>query len=159
MKSRNVFVVVSLCLLIISGCERNAAPPTALDIELFYHDNRDALISLVAYCVDHESVKWIGDDQGEIDLVVRDSRESDAAQLRRTMKRLRVESISCTRDWSTSSRPLVAVTIPTYTAGLSVSGLSKGLKYLSEHAKNVQLRTERGELKAIGDGWYVYISP
>lgn len=164
MQSKPMRILVLISFIILIGCGRgnNGAVPTDGEVEVFYKSNVVKLTSFVQFCADHKSVKWVGQNLHDIDIALHDNDavpEETLKQLHRKMQELEVESFSCSRNWSERGHPLISVTIPLYTIGLSVSGSSKGLKYLTENAQSVQSRVDTGELRAIGDGgWYIFLT-
>lgn len=158
-RSTRKFLSVMLFFVVLSSCGVGSSAPNDADIQRFYQENKSTLTALVEFCANHKYVKWVGRDPGHLSLTSQSNGSIDVAvsTIRKKMEDLDIQSLACTRDRSLSDPPLVSVTIPLYAVGLSVSGSSKGLKYITEEAFNVRARVDSGELRALEESrWYIY---
>lgn len=159
---RDCFLVF-LLLSFLTGCYAYNSLPTDTDIENAYFNNNSSFNALVGFCNKNPSVKWLGIKPEDIDLSSALDLEPDITSVIRaqeTLLEVGSKTLMCTRDWGgEADYPLVAVTVPLYSIGISVSGVSKGIKFISRENIYVKARIESGELKSLGDdGWYIYFS-
>lgn len=166
---RDNFVIVLILVLLapLSGCDASKLDgsdsllPDA-SIEDLYLNNKSSIKALVEFCTSSPSVKWLGVKPTDMELSTVLSSKPDSAAVNKAKKTLSdvgAESLMCTRDWGEADYPLVSVTVPLYGAGISVSGVSKGIRFFSNVSDYVQARIKAGELKSLGDeGWYIYLS-
>ena len=138
-----IFYFIFLFFGILLGCDAenfstfDTMPPDE-DIEILFTNKNDSIKQLVEFCK---------------------SENTDISEARRAFTDIGGEALMCTRDWSQQDFPLVSVTLPLYSSGLSVSGVSKGIKFIPIVSNNVKARVKSGELKKLGeDGWYIYLS-
>ncbi|MCG7537888.1 hypothetical protein [Pseudoalteromonas sp. OOF1S-7] len=153
-------VMFAVILVSILGCDSSGEnnPPSNDSVRNFYTQNKVHIESFVEFCALQERVRWLG--VNDIDL----SSKSDAnlddfsvANTRLVMTDLGIESMFCARDYSKINAPLVSVTLPLYNSGLSVSGVSKGIKFIVVESARVKEQINNGELTHLGDtGWYIY---
>ncbi len=152
---------------ILFGCDTenlSIFDPMSSDenIEALFENKNDSIKKLFEFCKSNPSVKWLGTESTGIDIsTALDLKpdNTDISEARRAFSDIGGEALMCTRDWSQQDFPLVSVTLPLYGSGLSVSGVSKGIKFIPIFSKNVQARVKSGELKNLGEeGWYIYLS-
>ena len=166
---RDNFVIVLIFFLLapLSGCDAeklgvsDSLPPDE-SIEDLYLNNKSSIRGLVEFCTSSPSVKWLGVKPADIELSTALNSKPDSAAVSKAKKSLSdigAESLMCTRNWGEPDYPLVSVTVPLYGAGISVSGVSKGIRFFANVSDYVQVRVKAGELKSLGDdGWYIYLS-
>tara|TARA_R110000850_G_scaffold246338_2_gene371221 strand:- start:207 stop:719 length:513 start_codon:yes stop_codon:yes gene_type:complete len=162
-----IFYFIFLFFGILLGCDAenfstfDTMPPDE-DIEILFTNKNDSIKQLVEFCKSNPSVKWLGTESTGIDLstvLAFKPENTDISEARRAFTDIGGEALMCTRDWSQQDFPLVSVTLPLYSSGLSVSGVSKGIKFIPIVSNNVKARVKSGELKKLGeDGWYIYLS-
>lgn len=160
-------VLVFFLLASLSGCDTkslggNNSLPTDASIKNLYLNNKNSINSLVEFCISNPSVKWLGVGLMDIELSTIMSLKPDSATVNKAKESLSdvgAESLMCTRDWGEPDYPLVSVTMPLYGSGISVSGVSKGIRFFPNISDYVQAKVKDGELKILGDdGWYIYFS-
>ncbi|RZM78469.1 hypothetical protein C3B51_14930 [Pseudoalteromonas rubra] len=159
-KDKLMKVMFTVTLVSILGCDSSGEhkPPSNDSVRIFYNQNKVRIEGFVEFCALHESVKWLG--VNDIDLSSKPNENIDSFSVTNTrlvMNNLGIESIFCARDYSKVNAPLVSVTLPLYNSGLSVSGISKGVKFIVFESARVKEQLKNGELAYLGDiGWYIY---
>ncbi|MDG5499643.1 hypothetical protein [Marinobacter sp. BGYM27] len=152
--------LIVLLMMVLVGCDAFSSAPSDSSVKYLYQKNHSVLNGFVEFCRNNPGVKWLSDGRDEIDLSTLLSAKPDPAVLsgiRNDLSNVGALSLSCTRDWSMTNYPLVAVTVPLYGVGVSVSGSSKGIMHFAHVSEFVQRKTEKGELKSLGEeGWYIY---
>jgi hypothetical protein len=157
----NFLIFLILFLLAQLAACGSESLPTDADIEDLYFNNKSAVEGLVDFCISNPGVKWLGVKPEAIDLSTAYNSKLDNVAVLKAQKKLAdigAVSLFCTRNWGELDYPLVSVTVPLYGAGISVSGVSKGIKFIFKNSGHVQAKVKSGKLKSLGDdGWYIFL--
>jgi hypothetical protein len=159
--------LIIFLLVLLSGCgdEKFGGSDSLLSdvsIEELYFSNKDAVKSLVDFCVSNPSVKWLGVNSERVSLSTVLNLKPDIAaviEARNTVANIGGQSLVCSRNWQDLDYPLLAVMVSLDNIGISVSGSSKGIIYFFKFGDHVDSMIKTGSLKSLGDeGWYIYLS-
>lgn len=156
-----IFVSFVISIFLLSSCSDDQIP-TDKSIRDFFAIYRQEMEEVVRVCKVNSNIRWIGANNDELSFYQKSGEYNQligVESARSILNRHAIRSLSCSRNRISPDKPLISVTIPLYSSGISVSGYSKGIRFFPNVLPAMETSLELGKLSKLNvSGWYIYRS-